>query len=94
MVANIADSDPEATIWQRATRFEGELSPSAARAILKLQFAESDRRRMAELAAKARAGRLTASETRQSDAYERLGCLLDILHSQARRALKRRRKAS
>jgi hypothetical protein len=84
----------EAAIWERATRFEEKLSPPAARALLKLRFADQERNRMAELAAKARAGTLTLDEGRETDAYERLGCLLDILHSQARRALKRRRKAS
>ena len=84
----------EAAIWQRAIRLDDDLSPTAARALLKVQFAASDRRRITELAAKARVGNLSTHEERQAEAYERFGCLLDILHSQARRALKRRRKAS
>jgi hypothetical protein len=84
----------EAAIWARVIRFEEELSPAAARALLKLRFAEGERRRMRELSAKARAGTLTALEAREADVYERLGCLLDILHSKARRALKRRQRAA
>jgi hypothetical protein len=94
MATDTAITNPEAAIWQRVIRFEKELSPNAARALLKVTFPPSDQKRMAELAAIARAGALTPDEERETDAYERLGCLLDILHSQARRALKRRRKAS
>ena len=91
MGANSPAVDWDAEIWQRATRFEGQLTPSATRALLKLGFDEADHDRMAELAAKARSGKLSSDERRQTEAYERLGCLLDILHSQARRALKRRK---
>jgi hypothetical protein len=86
--------DPSAAIWQRVLRFQDDPSPAVARAFLKMQFADSDKKRMSELSAKARAGTLTAEEERQAEAYEQLGCLLDILHSQARRALKRGKKAS
>ena len=81
-----------AAIWERVIRFEEESSLTTARPLLNLQFAESDRQRMRELAAKARAGSLTADEEQEMDTYERLGCLLDILHSTARRVLKRRNK--
>jgi hypothetical protein len=84
----------DAGIWERVIHFQEELSAPAARALLKVRFAEEDQRLLHELAAKARAGTLTAEEERLADTYERLGCLLDILHSKARRALKRRRKAS
>jgi hypothetical protein len=71
--------------------FEDQLSPTAARALLKVGFDERDARRITELAAKARAGKLSTVEEQEADAYERLGCLLDVMHSQARRVLKRRR---
>jgi len=45
---------------------------------------------MDALASKARAGALTPQEQVDLDNYERLGCLLDIIHSKARMALKRR----
>ena len=84
----------EAGIWERVIRLGEELSLTAARALVKLQFSEEDRLRMQELAAKARADELSPEEQRLIDTYERLGCLLDILHSKSRRALKRRRTAS
>jgi hypothetical protein len=86
--------DPSAAIWQRVLRFQDDPSAAAARALLKLQFADSDKKRMSELSAKAREGTLTAEEERQAEAYERLGCLLDILPSQARRILKGGSKTS
>jgi hypothetical protein len=85
-------SNPSAAIWQRVIEFEGELSPSAARALLKLRFSERDHALLDELSAKARAGSLTPDEQTQLDTFERLACLLDILHSKARRALKKKPK--
>ena len=83
-----------AAIWQRVMRFEQAPSATTARALLKLQFPESDQQRMDELATKARAGTLTPVEDQEAETYEQNGCLLDILHSQTRRALNRPRKAS
>jgi hypothetical protein len=83
-----------AAIWERVVQFQEELSATAARALLKVRFSPQDHQRMHELSAKARAGTLTDQEELEIDTYERLGCVLDILHSQARRALKKRRTAS
>ncbi len=80
-------------IWDRAIRLDGDLPPTAAKALLKLGFSEPDHDRMSALSAKARAGRLTSREQLQMDTFEQLGCLLDILHSKARRALKKHRSA-
>ncbi len=44
------------------------------------------------LSAKARAGTLTPDEQIDIDTFERLGSLLDIVHSKARQALKRKPK--
>jgi hypothetical protein len=78
-----------AVAWQRMVQFKGELSLSAARALLTFGFSEHDHARMCELSAKARAGTLTATEQADLDTFERLGCVLDIIHSQARLALKK-----
>lgn len=83
-----------AAIWNRVMRFEQAPSATTARALLKLQFPQSDQQRMSELALKAREGTLTPAEDEEAGIYEQIGCLLDILHSQARRALNRPRKAS
>ena|SRR5438132_9171025 len=90
MKTDVFISNPGAAIWQRVIEFDGELSLSAARALLKLRFSERDHALLDELSAKARAGSLTADEQTQLDTFERLGCLLDILHSKARRALKKK----
>ena len=92
MRSDASTTDPSAAIWQRVIDFQEELAPSAARAILKLQFSESDHARMNELSAKARRGTLCPQEQAELDTFERLGCLLDILHAKARQALKKKRK--
>jgi hypothetical protein len=67
----------------------GQLPPAAARALLRFGFSEHDDARMEQLSAKARAGTLTPAEHVDLDPFERLGYLLDILHSQPRQALKK-----
>ena len=52
-------------------------------------FSERDHALMDELSAKARAGRLTPHEQTVLDTFERLGCLLDIVHSKARQAIEK-----
>ena len=65
-------------------------SAAAAEGILTLGFSPADKDRMHTLTAKARAGTLTADEQAEVEAYSRIGSLLGILKSKARRALKRR----
>lgn len=84
----------DAAIWERAIQFEGEMSPTAARALLKLRFSEQDLQRMLDLSAKTRNGTLTPPEQVQIDTFEQVSCVLDILHSKARRALKQRQATS
>ena len=85
-------AEPGATIWQRVIEFERELSPVAARALLKIRFSDHDHLLMNELSAKARLGTLTHTEQIELDTFERLGSLLDIIHSKARQALKKKPK--
>jgi hypothetical protein len=68
-------------------QFVGQLSPAAARSLLEFGFSQQDHARMEELSAKARAGTLTTSEQVDLNTFEQLGCVLDIIHSQARQAL-------
>jgi hypothetical protein len=82
----------EAAIWN-GIDIDQPFSAAAARALLRVNFAAKDQERMRQLAAKARAGALNANEEREIDAYERLACLLDILHSKARQALKNKKTA-
>lgn len=81
-------------IWERVVQFEKELSPAAARALLEVRFSQRDLKYMDVLSANARSGTLMPQEQVDLDQYERLACLLDILHSKARSALKPRRTAS
>jgi hypothetical protein len=80
----------EAAIFSRILEPEKPmLSPDAARSILALDFTPSDRQRMNALAAKARAGTLTAEENEELDNYLRVGDLLAIMQSKARRSLQK-----
>jgi hypothetical protein len=81
----------ELAILSRVLRPEQPaFSPAAAHDILALDFSAEDKDRMQELAAKARAGTLTAAEEAEITNYERIGHLLNILQSKARRSLKGR----
>lgn len=79
----------EAAIWLRVIHPNGELTPAAARAILKLEFDEADCRHMHELAAKAQEDILSPDEEAAADNYERVGTMLAILKSKARQFLKK-----
>jgi hypothetical protein len=66
------------------------LSLAAARAILALDFSQADKSCMRELSAKAREGTLTRLERAAINNYERVGHVLNIMQSKARRSLKKR----
>ena len=77
-----------AEVWERTIRpDQADLPPDAARYFLKLQFADADRARMNELAAKARAGTLAREEETELANYMQLGWFLDIVKSKARLSL-------
>ena len=80
----------EAAILSRLIRPErDDLSPEAARSILKLEFDADDRARMHELATRGQAGTLTEAEQLELESYRRVGRMLDLMRSKARRSLKR-----
>ena len=82
--------DRETTFWSRLLRPErGDLSPEAARSLLKLDFEDEDRTRMRELATRNRSGALMAAEEAELDSYCRVGKVLDLMHAKARRALRK-----
>jgi hypothetical protein len=81
-------TNSEAAIFSRVLEPEKPmLSPDAARSILALDFTAADRDRMNQLSAKARGGELTADENEELDNYLRVGDLLAIMQSKARRSL-------
>lgn len=85
----------EITIFGRLIESgEGGLSPQAARYILSIGFGPEERERMHLLAQKAQEGTLTAAEKIEIDGYERVGTLLSIWKSKARKALKQHRRDS
>jgi hypothetical protein len=61
---------------------------AAARAILELDFKQPDKDRMRALLARAKKGTLTAKEKVEIDDYERVGHMLSLMKSKARRSLK------
>jgi len=67
----------------------GELTVARARALLEVEFPDPDKARMHELAVKSQSGRLSPAERHELLGYAKAGCLLGILHSRARRALRK-----
>ncbi len=82
--------DGEAAILGRLIRPEqDDLSPEAARSILRLEFDEQDRARMHELAVRAQQGTLSAADEADLSSYRGVGRLLELMRSKARRSLRR-----
>lgn len=82
----------EAMLWGRLLDpVATDLSPEAARYLLGLQFPQSDVDRMQVLAEKAREGSLTLEEHIEMDDYERVGQVLSLMKSKARKSLKKAR---
>jgi len=67
---------------------EPNLSSDAAKSILALKLSDHDQGRMGYLAEQARQGVLTDREREEIDGYVRVGSLLGILQSKARRSLR------
>jgi hypothetical protein len=79
----------ESAIWGRLLGPASTiLSPEVARAILQIDFPQSDKDRMHELAKKARQGTLTQQEQDEIDSYGRIGSFLSIMKSKARVVLR------
>ena len=64
-----------------------DITPEVARYLADLHFPPAETARMNELAAKARAGALTADEQREIDDYEYVGLVLERVKSEARQRL-------
>jgi hypothetical protein len=67
---------------------EGSLPRNLARYILSLGFDEEDQPRMRELAKRNQESSLTSDEQEQLGNFVKVGHLLALLHSKARRSLK------
>lgn len=92
-MATEAPSTPlsDAAILARLIRPEDDsLSVDAAESLLSIRFEQSDLDRMHDLATRNQDDRLTTGEKQEMENYRRVGYLLDLLHSKARRSLKKR----
>ena len=89
MSSPISPMDSDAAILSRLIEPEVENLPAeVARYLLSLDFCQSDHDRMHELAAKAREGTLTPTEQHEVESYERIGHLVALWRSKARKSLK------
>jgi len=80
----------EAAILGRMFKPESdEFSPEVARSLLKLEFDAQDLARMHDLAVRGQAGHLTPAEEDELESYRRIGRLLELMRSKARRSLAR-----
>ena len=89
------DSNTQISILRRVLAPEnGDLCPEAARFFLDLDLPQADHDRMAELASKAGTADLTPDEREELAEYARVGDLLALLQSKARKSLKKVEYAS
>jgi hypothetical protein len=79
----------ETEIWGRTIRPEiGDLSPTAARELLRLHLVDDDAERVRELSGKANVGSLNADEEKELDYYLNVGRALEFLKAKARLSLR------
>jgi hypothetical protein len=89
MASQLVSPNSEAAIWERLIQaHKDELSPEAAEFLLAVDFGDTDRKRMLQLAEQSEAGALTAEEQSEYDGYLHVGNLLAVMRSKARLALK------
>ena len=83
----------EGAIWTRIVDpAVGDLTREAAQTLLDFEFTPADRKRMDELAEKARAGTLTPREREDAQTYNRVAHLLALFQSKARKSLRERKQ--
>ena len=86
-------STPEIDILTRLLKKGTPTMPSTlARYLLKTGFGQRDQERMQDLTTRNQQGNLSPPEKAELVGYAKAGCLLGVLHSEARQALKNRGK--
>ena len=70
----------------------GDLAPDLARYILTLDFGPEDKARMHDLAVRNQSGSLPTAESDELQNYVKVGHLLALLQSKARKSLKQSRR--
>ncbi len=83
VAATTLDSDIFLRLWSRK-----KMTPTLARHLLRLAFDDDDQARMHELSAKNQEGTITTEELAELDQFIRVGMVLSIMQSRARRILK------
>jgi hypothetical protein len=73
---------------------DDDLSADAAEAFLRIRFDTLDLNRMHELAERNQEDLLTPDERLEMENYRRVSFLLDLMHSMARRSLKKHQSVS
>ena len=90
MSSQLLRPNREAAIWARLMQAQSDaLSPEVAEYLLSIEFGESDREQMRQLAERSESGTLTDEEQIEFDSYLHVGNLLAVLQSKARVALGR-----
>ena len=90
MATQALSSTSDAAILSRLIRpDDASLPPAAAKAWLAIRFEQNDLDRMHQLATKNQDGEITAKEKTELANYRRISFLVDLMHSKARRSLKR-----
>lgn len=88
LMPKAALANSSAAIWQRIIQpGRKTMDAAAAHAVLNLRFSKRDLDRADALAAKARAGSLTAEEEQEIERFRTIGSALEFLKSKARRSL-------
>lgn len=85
----LTDSTEAAILSRVIAPGEATLSPEAAKSLLALSFSDADRRRMDDLAEKARQGALSPGEQAAIANYESVASLIGFLQSKARVSLRK-----
>jgi uncharacterized protein YnzC (UPF0291/DUF896 family) len=85
----------DTAILSRLIRPEDDtLTRQAAEGWLAIRFEKDDLDRMHDLATKNQDGKLTAKEKQALENYRRVSFMLDLMHSKARRSLKKHPKVN
>ena len=87
MSTSTAETSSSTILSRAIAPSDASLHPAVANEFLKWGFTPQDRERMADLAAKARAGSLTDDEKIEAEEYEQVSSFLGIVKSKARRSL-------
>jgi len=88
MSSQVLTPNTEAAILARIIESDLDtITPDVARYLLSMRLPRRDEERANELSARARAGSLTPSDEQELDSYLRIGRLLAVMQSRARRLL-------